>query len=96
MIKKVKKIEVITCLEVTIEHPLKKNGEVSMLISKYLYDNTYIFSIPYHDWSYQKDADKEINFTYAPSGYNHPENKARLIEAMNEAIRIIENDTHTR
>lgn len=92
MIKQVKRLEIITCLEVIIEHPYKKSGDVSMFISKYLHENTYIFSIPYHDWTYQKDAAQDINLTYAPSGYNHPNNKARLIAAMNEAIQIIESD----
>ncbi len=92
MIKKVNKIEVISSLKVIIEHPYKRNGEVSMFVSKYLHENTYNFSIPYHDWTYEIESGKDICFACAPSGYNHPRNKERLIAAMNETIQILENN----
>lgn len=92
MIKEVKKIEFVTIIEVIIEHPYKKSGDVSMFVTKNHHEESFSFSIPFHDWLYVKEAEKEITLTYAPSGYNHPINKTRLIAAMEYAMNIIESE----
>lgn len=92
MIKEVKKLQIITCLEVIIKHPIEEIGEVPLYVSKIKNQGTYIFSIPYHNWSYLKENGKEINLIHAPSGFYHPQYKPHLITAMNQSIDIIEND----
>lgn len=90
MLKSIKEIKVVTYLEVIIEHPIVKNDEVTMIISKDSNEGKYYFSIPLYDWSYEKENGKDINLRYAPSGFNHPKYKNRFVNSMYEAIEIIE------
>ncbi|MCQ6275807.1 hypothetical protein JMM81_12675 [Bacillus sp. V3B] len=63
-----------------------------MFVSKFLDKDTYIFSIPHHNWTYRKEMGKKIKLTHAPIGFNHPQYKPQLITAMNQSIDTIEND----
>lgn len=92
MIRDIREHKIITCLELIIEHPIEEISEVSMFVSRYLDNNTYIFCIPYHNWTYEKENGKEINFPSGPSSFKYEKYKHQLINAMNEAIEIIENN----
>jgi hypothetical protein len=96
MIKKIRKLKVETCLELSIEHPLTEYGEISMFVSKFPQINTYLFSIPAHKWSYIKYENEEINFMYGPSSFRYEKYKGQLIDAMYRAISIIENESEKK
>jgi hypothetical protein len=90
MIKNIKKLEVETCLELSIEHPLTEHGEISMFVSKFPQINAYLFSIPAYKWSYIKHENEEINFMYGPSSFRYETYKGQLIDYMYKAVSIIE------
>jgi hypothetical protein len=93
MIRKMRKLAVETCLELSIEHPLTEFGEISMFVSKFPQINSYIFSIPAHNWTYVKYEDEEINFMYGPSSFRYEKYKRQLIAVMYRAVSIIENES---
>lgn len=89
MIKEVNNIVLNASYEVIIEHPIMGFGEFIMFVSKWQDSDTYIFTIPVYSWIYRKKPNEEINFKYAPSGFNHPHYKTQLIAAMNKIIELI-------
>jgi hypothetical protein len=92
MINKTRKLQVKMCLEVVMEHPLSEVGEVSMFVSKFPELSSYIFSIPIHRWTYIKADDEPIDFMNGPGPFHYEKYKKQLIDAMYEAISIIENE----
>lgn len=90
MIIDVKQINIITSLELTIKHPLNEIGKVIMYVSKCSDTNTYIFSIPFHNWAFEVNKDKVINFQYGPSAFRYPQFKTQLVKVMQKAIDMIE------
>ncbi len=90
MIIDIKKANIINSLEVTIKHPIEEIGKIKMYVSKNTDINTYIFSIPFHNWAYEVKKDNVIQLQYGPSAFRYPQFKNQLIIGMQKAIDLLE------
>lgn len=78
-----------------LPHPIEEIKEVSMYVWKLYSTHSYIFVIPFHNWSYLVNDTKEINLNIpAPSSFRYEKYKLQLINAMNEGIKKINKGLH--
>ncbi|MEQ2529074.1 hypothetical protein WMO40_20580 [Bacillaceae bacterium CLA-AA-H227] len=94
MINQVLDFNLTNSLEVKLEHPISEIGDISMFVIKIPHNQTFIFSIPFHRWSYQIVDKEKIDLIKAPSGFNRPPFKGLLIAAMQQTIALFD-ETNT-
>jgi hypothetical protein len=86
MFKKSHIFKVKSGLEVVLKHPIAQIGEVSMYVLHMQHLNSYLFTIPFHKWSYLKPESEDINVE-GPSSFKNPQFKGYLKTEMLQAMQ---------
>lgn len=89
MIKEIKTIQTNACLQMTLEHPLAEIKEVSMYVFYLGEDNSYLFTIPFHKWSFLVPEGEEIQLCYGPGAFQQERYKDQLVNSMKQAITVM-------